>query len=256
MLITAALLEPPEGLRHGFFTREGGVSEGIYGSLNCGPGSDDLAANVTQNRVYAMAELGTTPDRLCTLYQVHGAEVVTLTEPFAPDARPKADGMVTAVSGIALGILTADCCPVLLADPDAGVIGACHAGWKGALGGIIGATVNAMEALGASPKRMRVALGPAIAQASYEVDQGFADRFLSEDADNARYFQPSDRDGHHRFDLQGYCAARVRASGVAEPEVLAHDTYAEENRFFSYRRATHRGEADYGRQLSAIMRID
>ena len=239
------------GVRHGFFTREGGVSGGIYTSLNCGPGSQDDPAAVAENRQIAMAALGLEGNALQTLYQVHGRAVVTITGA-AGAQRPRADGMATRQRGIALGILTADCAPVLLADAGAQVIGACHAGWKGALAGITDATIEAMQALGARPAKIVAAIGPAIRQASYEVGPEFPGPFLQADAGNGGYFQAGSRKGHFQFDLTGYVGARLRRAGLGEVEDLGNDTRSEAERFFSYRRTTLLGEPDYGRQLSSI----
>lgn len=246
------------GLRHAFFARTGGVSGGIYESLNIGLGSGDARDAVAQNRARAMAALGLAPDALCTLYQIHSAEAVTVSAPLGISDLPKADGMASAVPGLALGIATADCAPILFADAEARVIGACHAGWKGALGGVIDATLREMEALGAARGRIAAVLGPCIHQPSYEVGAEFEARFVAADPSYAGYFVNSDRDGHMRFDLPGFVLDRLRAAGVASIGHVALDTYADPDRFFSYRRATHRGERgadgkiDYGRLLSAI----
>ncbi|WP_375288701.1 peptidoglycan editing factor PgeF [Sphingomonas sp.] len=235
-------------LAHGFLGRRGGVSAGIHGGLNVGLGSEDDAAAVTENRARAAAAVlpGAT---LVTCYQVHSADCVTVTD--APAERPRADALVTDRPGLLLGILTADCAPVLFADATAGVIGAAHAGWKGALAGVTHATVAAMEALGADRARITAAIGPCIARASYEVDEAFRARFLADDAQNTRFFVDG-RDGHAHFDLEAYVAHRLAAAGLARVEALGLDTYADETRFFSYRRATHRGEPSYGRQISLI----
>jgi YfiH family protein len=238
------------GISHGFFGRPGGVSQGVYAGLNCGPGSNDDRAHVIENRRRAMAELGGA--KLVTLYQVHSATAVTVTNPWEIGQAPHADAMATNVPGLALGILTADCAPVLLADAEAGVIGAAHAGWKGAIGGITDAVIAQMEELGASRRRIAAAIGPCIAQASYEVDSAFRARFVTDDTVNARYFADSNRAGHFRFDLEAYVAARLAKAGISDVAKLATDTYPDATRFYSFRRATHRGEADYGRDLSAI----
>ena len=235
---------------HGFLGRTGGVSNGLYRDLNVGVGSVDDPLAVAENRRLAAEAI--MPDApLQTVYQVHGADVVTLTGPLPADARPRADAMVTATPGLLLGILTADCAPVLLADEQAGVIGAAHAGWKGALGGVTDATIAAMEALGADRARISAAVGPCIAQASYEVDEGFYRRFIEADGQNDAFFAPGQPD-HHQFDLEGYVAARLGQAGVTRVACLGRDTYRLEERYFSYRRATHRDEADYGRQISLI----
>lgn len=238
------------GAPHGFLGRRGGVSAGLYASLNAGPGSADEPGAVTENRRRAVAAVAAGA-RLATLHQVHSASVVAVTAPFADAARPRADALVTATPGLVLGILTADCAPVLFADVDAGVIGAAHAGWKGALGGVLENTVAAMIALGARHDRLAAAIGPCIAQASYEVDDGFAARFADADPANGRFFGAG-RPGHQWFDLEGYCAARLADAGVRRIEALGLDTYADGDRWFSYRRTTHAGEPDYGRQLSLI----
>lgn len=250
--LTAPALRRLPGIRHGFFTRTGGCSEGIYAGLNCGPGSRDAPEAVAENRRLAAAALGGEETRLATLYQVHGAECLVIGAGRRLDLRPQADGLVTRETGVILGILTADCVPVLFADGSVPVIGACHAGWKGALGGILEATLTRLIEAGARPERLIAAIGPAIARASYEVGPEFPKPFLAEAAANERYFTPSPRPGHFRFDLPAYVAARLARAGVGEVADLGRDTYAEET-FFSYRRATHRGEADYGRQLSAIV---
>ncbi|TPG52989.1 peptidoglycan editing factor PgeF [Sphingomonas glacialis] len=244
-VITAATLI---GVSHGFLGRIGGVSRGVHAGLNVGIGSDDDAAAVAENRARASAAVmpGAT---LVTPYQVHSAECITVRAPF--DERPRGDALVTDRPGLALGILTADCAPVLLADRAAGVVGAAHAGWKGALGGVTDSTLLAMEALGAKRERIAAAIGPCIARASYEVDTAFAQRFEADDPANERFFAEG-RDGHFQFDLEAYVAHRLAAAGVMRVAMLGLDTYADEARFFSFRRATHRGEPDYGRQISII----
>jgi YfiH family protein len=251
-MITARALTDSTRLRHGFFTRKGGVSEGIYSSLNCGLGSGDDPAKVGENRARAMALLELPAPALATVYQHHSADVVRVETPWAQAARPKADAMVTVRPGVALGIGTADCAPVLLADVSAGVIGAAHAGWRGAVGGVLEATVKAMTELGAEPARIHAAIGPTIGQGSYEVGPEFPAPFLAQDPGNARFFIPSKRTGHFMFDLPGYVAARLRRLGLGAVEDLARDTCAEADTFFSYRRTTLAGEKDYGRGLSAI----
>jgi hypothetical protein len=239
------------GVPHGFCGRRGGVSTGPMASLDLGRrGQDVIGPDLAENRRRVVAAVQ--PDAaLQTLYQVHSAEVVTLAGPLDDRARPHADAMVTDRPGLLLGILTADCAPVLLADRRAGVVGAAHAGWKGALAGVVDCTVDAMEALGADRSRIAAAIGPCIAQASYEVDAAFRDRFAAADPDNARFFALA-RAGHHHFDLEGYVAHRLAQAGVARIEPLGLDTYADETRFYSYRRATHRAEPDYGRQIAVI----
>ena len=243
----AALLE---GIPHGFLGRRGGVSEGLCAGLNAGYGSGDDPELIAQNRRLAL-EAVAPGARLVTLYQVHSANAVTVTEPWDDTGRPRADAMVTDRPGLALGILTADCTPVLLADRDAGVVGAAHSGWQGALAGVLGATVAAMERLGAAPERIVAAVGPTIGRRSYEVDEGFFARFVAADEDNDLFFTDG-RPGRYQFDLEGFVLARLAAAGVRRIEALGLDTYADDARFYSYRRATHRGEPTYGRQLSII----
>jgi hypothetical protein len=241
-------------IAHGFFGRSGGVSTGIFASLNCGPGSGDDRASVIENRKRALEALGNNANaQLLTLYQIHSATVVTVTQPWETGKGPQADAMVTDTPGLALGILTADCAPVLLADAQAGVIGAAHAGWKGALSGVIDSVLLAMEGLGAQRSHIAAAVGPCISQPDYEVGAEFRDNFQRADESNARWFIPSERPEHFRFDLPGYVESRLRAASVENVVRIDRCTYAEEASFFSYRRATHRGEKDYGRQLSAII---
>ena len=246
-MIRAAALS---GVPHGFLGRRGGVSTGMMAGLNVGLGSDDDPAAVAENRARATAAV-LPGARLVTCYQVHSATCVTVIEAVADADRPHADAMVTASPGLALGILTADCAPVLLADREAGVVGAAHAGWKGALAGVTDATIAAMETLGARRSRIAAAIGPCIARPSYEVDDAFLRRFADADPANERFFADA-RAGHHRFDLEAYVAARLAAAGVTRIEALGLDTYGDEAHFFSFRRATHRGEATYGRQISLI----
>lgn len=241
-----------DGIAHGFFTRDGGLSSGLYASLNCGLGSGDDKEIVRLNRERVAETLGVSEARLLTVYQVHSPDVVTVTGPWPTPGRPRADALVTATAGVALGVLTADCGPVLFADADAGVIGAAHAGWKGALTGVTGATIAAMERLGARRSCMTAVIGPMIAVAAYEVGPEFPEYFLSADNANERFFAASARAGHSQFDLGAYLAARLAADGVGTVASLGHCTFSDEARFFSYRRATHRGEKHYGRQISAI----
>jgi YfiH family protein len=250
--LQAPALAALAGIRHAFFTREGGVSDGVYASLNGGPGSDDAPAKVAENRARMAAALGVAPDRLLTAYQIHSPDVVTVERPWEPQQRPRADAIVTRVPGLAIGVTTADCGPVLLADETAGVIGAAHAGWRGAATGVIEATIAAMERCGADRARIAAALGPMIRQANYEVGPEFVARFQADDGTNARFFQPAARPGHALFDLPGYIAARLTAAGIARVEDVGHCTYADAARFFSYRRSTHRQEPDYGRHINAI----
>ncbi|WEJ98684.1 MAG: peptidoglycan editing factor PgeF [Candidatus Sphingomonas phytovorans] len=237
-----------DGVPHGFLGRRGGVSTGIHAGLNVGIGSDDDPDAVTENRRLA-TEAVLPGARLLTLYQTHSADVVRALTAF--DDRPPGDALVTDRPGLALGILTADCAPVLFADREAGVVGAAHAGWKGAIGGVTDSAIAAMEKLGARRDRIAAAIGPCIARSSYEVDDGFARRFDADDPANERFFAPG-KPGHHQFDLEAYVAHRLAKAGLARIEMLGLDTYADEDRFFSFRRATHRGEPGYGRQISII----
>ncbi|MBU3078304.1 peptidoglycan editing factor PgeF [Sphingomonas quercus] len=246
--ITSPLLAP---LPHGFLGRAGGVSTGIHAGLNVGFGSDDDRAAIVENRRRAVAAV-LPGAALVTVHQVHSAEAVAVTAPFPDEARPHADALVTDRPGLLLGILTADCVPILFADRDAGVVGAAHAGWKGAFGGVVAATVAAMAGLGARAERITAAVGPCIGRASYEVDDGFLRRFCMDDAENERFFLDGQREGHHQFDIEAYVAHRLAEAGVTRAELVGLDTYADEARFFSYRRATHRGEPGYGRQISLI----
>ena len=236
--------------RHGFFTRKGGASSGIYKGLNCGYGSSDQSDVVTINRARAAEEFGVAPDHLATVHQVHSSKVVTLNE--APSGETlQADAIVTNTPGLAIAVLTADCQPVLFADHNHGVIGAAHAGWKGALNGVLEATIDAMEALGAERKHIQAAIGPTISQAAYEVGPEFLDEFLAESTQNTRFFVNGQDDRYH-FDLPGFSLARLRSLGIENPEWVRHCTYSEPERFYSYRRSVHRKEADYGRLISAI----
>jgi len=252
-MITSGALDADAGIRHAFFTRRGGVSEGLFGSLNCGFGSGDASQRVVANREIAMARLGLPADRLVTVRQIHSAKIVTVGQPWRREDAPCADGLVTAVPGIALGVLAADCAPILFHDRAARVIGAAHGGWRGALGGVVDATVAGMAALGAERARIRAAIGPCIARPSYEVGPDFPQPFIAEDADSMRFFAPAPRCNRFLFDLGGYIAHRLARAGIATVEVVPHDTVAEEERFFSYRRACLRGERSYGRGLSAIV---
>ncbi|MEO6092241.1 MAG: peptidoglycan editing factor PgeF [Novosphingobium sp.] len=235
---------------HGFLTRRGGVSTGWAAGLNAGLGSGDDRDAVTRNRALA-AEAVLPGARLVGLHQFHSAECVTVADPWSDDARPRADALVTNRPNIVLGILTADCAPVLLADREAGVVGAAHAGWRGALAGVTDGTIRAMEALGGRAAAIVAAIGPCIGQESYEVDDAFRERFGAADSANGRFFT-SGRPGHAKFDLEAYVAARLASAGVARVERLTLDTYSAPERFFSFRRATHLGESAYGRQISLI----
>jgi polyphenol oxidase len=245
-IVTARALQP---IRHGFFTRKGGASSGVFEGLNCGVGSSDQSDMVRINRTRVATAMGVAPERLVTLHQVHSADAVVLTGP--PDAPIRADAMVTATPGLALAVLTADCQPVLFADAAAGVVGAAHAGWKGALDGVLEATLDAMQSLGADRERTVAVIGPTISQAAYEVGPEFVERFLDADPANARFFAAGKGD-RALFDLPGYGLHRLRAAGVGEAVWTRHCTYADAGRFFSYRRSVHNREADYGRLISTI----
>jgi YfiH family protein len=255
----ASNLDAAAGIAHGFFGRTGGISEGVFASLNCGPGSSDDRSAVKENRARVARALGPGA-ALVTLYQVHSATAHHVTDPWPVDAAwdeveriPVGDAMVTAAPQIALGILTADCAPVLLADPAAGVIGAAHAGWKGALSGVVEAAIAAMETLGARRRRIAAAIGPAIGQPNYEVGPELRDQFVSPDHENARYFVASKRPTHFQFDLEGYVADQLKRAGIRDIEPLSQCTYGDATSFFSFRRTTHEGGKVYGRQVSAIM---
>jgi YfiH family protein len=250
MITLDTLIRP--GIAHAFFTREGGVSDGLYASLNCGFGSGDAPEKVAENRARAAGKLDVAPDRLITCYQIHSPAVVEVDQPWPREGAPRADAMVTTRRGLALGILTADCAPVLFADSEAGVIGAAHAGWRGAIGGVCEATLAAMAKHGARRERVAAAIGPAIAQASYEVGPEFPAPFLAEAPGNADFFMPSPRKEHFLFDLGGYLECKLRGLGLGTVERAPHDTAADDARFFSWRRTWLRGEKDYGRELSAI----
>ena len=250
MTVEVLRSEALDGVAHGFLGRRGGVATGVVAGLNTGLGSGDDPAAIAENRARAV-EAVLPGAALCGLYQVHSASVVRVLTAFPDGDRPQGDAMVTERPNILLGILTADCAPVLLADREAGVVGAAHAGWKGALAGVTDATIAQMEKLGARADRIAAAIGPCIARASYEVDMGFVERFCGTDPENERFFAEN-RPGHARFDLEAYVVHRLAAAGVRRIEALGQDTYRQEDRFFSFRRATHRGEADYGRQLSVI----
>jgi YfiH family protein len=240
------------GVRHGFFGRRGGVSEDLFSSLNCGYGSGDAEASVRENRQRATHDLAPAAD-LVTSYQVHSTEAVVVTRPWERGGAPRADALVTRAPGIALGILSADCAPVLFADPVARVVGAAHAGWRGALAGVVESTVETMVGQGARADRIVAAVGPAIGRASYEVGPEFPELFHSPAIPTEDLFDPAEREGHFTFDLPAYVERRLASCGLASIETLDVDTYAQSEQFFSFRRATHRGESRYGRALSAIV---
>ena len=249
-MLTSARLTGLTGIAHGFFTREGGVSTGLYAGLNCGFGSGDERAAVAENRARVIKALGASD--LMTVHQIHSPHVVTVTSLPPPSPPPEADAIVTNVAGLAIGVLTADCAPVLMADAQAGVIAAAHAGWKGALLGVVQNTVAAMAELGAVPDRIRAAVGPALMRDSFEVGPEFVERFIAEDADYARYFHERADWTKPHFDLLDFVADRLREAGIKDIDSMAIDTYPDVGRFFSYRRSCHRREADYGRQIAAI----
>ncbi|MCH8347413.1 MAG: peptidoglycan editing factor PgeF [Proteobacteria bacterium] len=242
---------PSGEIPHGFFTRHGGVSAGFYQSLNCGPGSDDKKAAVVENRRRASRHLAGGEGPLATLHQIHSAKVVVAAQPFPLDNLPKADALVSTTKGLVIGVLTADCAPILFADAKAGVIAAAHAGWRGLLTGILENTIGAMETLGADRKNITAVIGPCIAQASYQVGRDFYHSFISADPGYGDFFSPGKKDRRF-FDLEGFVKMRLQAAGLEGVGVLSHDTYRDDREFFSYRRTCHKKEADYGRQLSAI----
>lgn len=252
MKLSSTSLSAISGVRHAFFTREGGVSEGIYASLNGGIGSNDDPAHVSENRRRMAAMLGVDVMHFLTAYQVHSPDVVIAEKPWTGDGRPKVDAMVTRVPGLALGVTAADCGPVLFVDPKARVIGAAHAGWKGAFSGVLDSTIAAMVDLGAARGNIIAAIGPLIRQQSYEVGPEFVARFVDADAGFARFFNPSIQTGHSMFDLGGFIRMRLKTAGVTEIDDLGIDTYCDP-RFFSYRRSVHRNEGDYGRQIHALV---
>ncbi|HET9615630.1 MAG TPA: peptidoglycan editing factor PgeF [Pseudolabrys sp.] len=243
-------------IRHAFFTRSGGVSDGVYASLNGGIGSNDAPDKVAENRARMAVTLGVAPDRFLTPYQIHSPDVVVADGSWTQETRPRADAVVTREPKLAIGVSTADCGPLLFADAEAGVVGAAHAGWRGAFTGVIEATLAGMEKLGASRQHITVALGPTIRQPNYEVGPEFLERFRAADMDNERFFAPSKREGHAMFDLTGYIADRVHRAGIVQFEDLGHCTYADPAQFYSYRRMTQRGEPDYGRHINAIALAD
>ncbi len=251
--VRANCLSEAPGIAHGFFTRAGGVSAGVYGTLNCGLGSRDDRNAVMENRARVAGSLGALPDRLVTVYQVHSACALVIDRPVGGAALPRADALVTRTPGLAIGVLTADCAPVLLADPQGPIVAAAHAGWRGALSGILEATITMMESLGADRRRIRAAVGPCIQQAAYEVGPEFEAEFLGRDAQNAQFFVRGENDERTRFDLPGFVCRLLRRLGVSEIEDTSLCTYENESLFFSYRRSLHRQEGDYGRQISAIV---
>ena len=250
-MFVSSLLAAIPGLRHAFFTREGGVSDGIYDSLNGGLGSRDNPANVAENRRRMAERLGVEPAHFLNVHQIHSPDVIVATGPWETPVRPKADAIVTRAEGLAIGVTTADCGPILFVDPKARVIGAAHAGWKGALTGILESTIDAMEKLGAERNSVVAAIGPLIRQPSYEVGKEFVERFIDADAENTLFFLPGERDGHAMFDLPGFIRMRLENAGVVMIDDLGFDTYADE-RCYSYRRSVHRKESDYGRHVHAI----
>jgi YfiH family protein len=252
MKFGSSLLLAVPGVRHAFFTREGGVSTGIYASLNGGVGSNDDPAHVAENRRRMAEELNLGPTHFLTAFQIHSPDVVVVTEPWDTASRPHVDAMVTKTPGLALGVSAADCGPVLFVDPQARVIGAAHSGWKGALGGVLESTITAMEGLGATRGGIIAAIGPLIRQPSYEVGAEFVVRFTEADADNAAFFIASSRANHSMFDLAGYIRRRLERAGILMIDDVGVCTYADE-RMFSYRRSVHRKEPDYGRNIHAIV---
>lgn len=251
MSLTSPLLSAVPGLRHAFFTREGGVSNGVYAALNGGLGSDDDPANVAENRRRMAEHVGVAPERFLSLHQLHSPDALVAENAWPGGPRPRGDALVTCTAGLALGVSAADCGPILFVDPNARVIAAAHAGWKGALTGILESTIEAMEGLGADRTGIIAAIGPLIRQDSYEVGGEFVARFIEADAENALFFLPSAREGHAMFDLAGYIRMRLENAGVLMIDDLGLDTYSDE-RFFSYRRSVHRKEPDYGRHIHAI----
>jgi YfiH family protein len=251
-MLQSSALSALVGIRHGFFTRTGGVSTGCYESLNGGVGSKDIPAHVAENRARMATAVGVLPGRLISAYQIHSPVVVTVDAPWDVNVRPKADAIVTRASGLAIAVSTADCGPILFADAEAGVIGAAHAGWRGALSGVAEATIAVMERCGADRSRIVAALGPMIRQQNYEVGPEFVAQFAAVDSGNQRFFRNAPRAGHSLFDLAEYIAARLAGAGIGRIDDLGRCTYAEPQTFFSYRRSVHRSEPDYGRHLNAI----
>lgn len=251
-MLQAATLSKLARIRHGFFTRASGVSQGVYATLNGGVGSNDAPEKVAENRARMAAALGVKPDHLLTAYQIHSADVVVADKPWSKESRPRADAIVTRTPHLAISVSTADCGPLLFADAQARVIGAVHAGWRGAFTGVIEAAVAAMEKLGADRSRIAAALGPTIRQPNYEVGPEFVERFVTADRGNTRFFVATERTGHAMFDLTGYIADRVQRAGIMNFEDLGLCTFAEPERFFSFRRTTKLNEPDYGRHINAI----
>lgn len=251
-MIEARHLASISSTRHGFFTRRGGHSSGLFASLNCGYGSNDDAATIARNRAQVAKSLGLTPQSLLTVHQVHSAQVVTVDGPWDRAKAPRADGMVTRRAGLALGVLTADCAPILFADQNARVIGAAHAGWRGALAGVGDAVISAMTEIGAARASITAAIGPSISRQAYEVGHELFNEYMVHDPENGRFFTAAAREGHYMFDLTGYIAARLAQAGLKSVETIDACTYLSEDAYFSYRRATHREQPDYGRQISAI----
>src|SRR5271169_2624165 len=252
MKLDSPLLSAVPGLRHAFFSREGGVSDGIYAGLNGGIGSNDRPANVSENRRRMAEAIGVPPEHLLTAFQTHSPDVTVASTPWDTASRPRADAIVSRAEGLAIGVTAADCGPILFVEPNARVIGAAHAGWKGALTGIVESTVEAMEKLGADRTDIVAAIGPLIRQHSYEVGNEFVERFIEANAENALFFLPAAREGHAMFDLAGFIRKRIENAGVLVVDDIGVDTYSDE-RFFSYRRSVHRKEPDYGRHVHAIV---
>ena len=250
---SSSIISNIHGVRHSFFTREGGHSTGLYTGLNCGPGSDDDPESIMKNRAQVEQSLDLDTGSLVTLYQIHSPDAVHVTAPWKHGDAPQADAMVTDKPGIGLGILTADCVPVLFADSTGGVIGAAHAGWKGAVGGVLESTIEAMEELGSERSDIYACTGPCIRFASYEVASDMRQQIVELAEENTQFFLPGDREWHYQFDLTGYVLTRLAKSGVGMIEDTAGDTYTDEDEYFSYRRMTHRNESDYGRQISVIL---
>jgi hypothetical protein len=255
-MLQAPSLSKLPGIRHGFFTRAGGVSSGVYESLNGGVGSKDAPEHVAENRARMATQLGVVPERLLSCYQIHSPEVIVAEQPWPASERPRADAIVTKIPKLAIGVSTADCGPVLLADAQVRIIGAAHAGWRGALTGVIEATVVAMEKLGATRTNIVAAAGPMIRQPNYEVGQDLIDRFVAVDPNNVRFFKKAARPGHAMFDLAGYVVSRLQRAGIEQIEDIGLCTYADPGQFYSYRRSTHRSEPDYGRHINAIALTD